>query len=83
MTLQLHPKNRNGSTSRHHKVTVWSYTRDAPKVSVVIQDETMLAGAILDEEQVGMLVKGLLDALEASKAIAASRESQETSQSGD
>ena len=82
MTLELHPKNGNGSTSRHHKVTVSSYMEDAPRVSVVIQDQTMLAGALLDEEQVGMLVKGLLDALEASKAIAASRESQEARLAG-
>ena len=49
---------------------VWSYTEDVPKVSVVIQDQAMLAGALLDEDQVGMLVEGILDALEASKAHA-------------
>ena len=79
MTLELHPKDRNGSTSRHHKVMVSSYAEDVPKVSVVIQDQTMLAGALLDEDQAGMLVKGLLDALEAAKAIAAGRESHESS----
>jgi len=61
---------------------VSSYAGDVPRVSVGIQDQGMLAGALLDEEEVGMLVKGLLDALEASKAIAASRESQEASQDG-
>ena len=68
VTLQLHPTSRNGSTSRHHKITVSSYTDDAPKVTIGIQDQTMAAGATLDEDQVGLLVKGLLDALEASKA---------------
>ena len=72
MTLELHPKDRRGATSRHHKVMVWSYTEDVPKVSVVIQDQAMLAGALLDEDQVGMLVQGLFDALEASKANASS-----------
>jgi hypothetical protein len=48
MTLELHPKDRRGATSRHHKVM----------------------GALLDEDQVGMLVQGILDALEASKANA-------------
>ena len=70
MTLELHPKDRRGATSRHHKVMVWSYTEDVPKVSLVIQDQAMLAGALLDEDQVGMLIQGLLDALEASKANA-------------
>jgi len=72
MTLELHPKDRRGATSRHHQVMVWSYTEDIPKVSVVIQDQAMLAGALLDEDQVGMLIQGLLDALEASKANASS-----------
>ena len=49
---------------------VWSYTEDVPKVSVVIQDQAVLAAALLDEDQVGMLIQGLLDALEASKANA-------------
>lgn len=42
---------------------------------MMIQNGGMSAGALLDEEEVGILVKGLLDALEAAKAIAASRES--------
>jgi hypothetical protein len=82
MTLELHPKNLRGSTSRHHTVMVSPYTEDVPRVSVRIQDQSLLAGALLDEKEVGMLVKGLLDALEASKAIAVSRDSQEASQGG-
>lgn len=80
MTLNLRPKDRDGSTSRFREVTVESYAEDVPRVSMWIQNQGMGAVVALDEEEVGRLVKGLRDALEASKAIVASRESQETSQ---
>jgi hypothetical protein len=80
--LELHPKDRRGRTNRHHMVRVSASKQAAPGINLSIQDQTMLAGATLDEEELGMLIKGLRDALEASKAIAASREGQEASQGG-
>jgi hypothetical protein len=59
------------------KLTVETYATDVPQVRVRIQNGSQGGSAILDEKEVGRLVKGLLDALEASKAIAASPESQE------
>lgn len=82
MTLELHPKDRRGSTNRFRVVRVSSRTEDVPRVSIGIQDQGMGAGLILDEEEMGRLIKGLRDALEASKAIAASRDSQEATQGG-
>jgi hypothetical protein len=80
MTLDLRPKDRSGSTSPFRVVKVESYTDYAPRVSIWIQNQSMGASVLLDEDEVGKLVTGLRDALEASKASAASRESQETSQ---
>jgi hypothetical protein len=82
VTLDLLPKDRRGSISRHRRITVSPSTRDVPGVSLSMQDQSMLVGFLLDEEEVGSLVQGLRDALEASKTIAASRESQGTSQDG-
>jgi hypothetical protein len=79
ITLNLQPKDLRGSTSRHRRIMVSAHTKDVPSVSVWIQDQNMAAGVFLDEEEMGRLVKGLHDALEASKAIAAS---PETSQDG-
>jgi hypothetical protein len=83
-TLRLQPKDRYGTSSRRYPViTVSSFVRDVSRVGVfVISDTGMAAGANLDEEEVDMLIKGLRDALEESKAIAAGRESQEASQGG-
>jgi hypothetical protein len=81
ITLELHPKDLRGRTGRHHMIRV-SPNKEAPGINVSIQAQTMLAGAHLDEQELDMLIKGLRDALEASKAIAASRESQEAGQGG-
>lgn len=81
-TLELHPKDRRGSTSRFRVVTVDARTEDVPKVSIWIQNESTGASVLLDEEETGLLIKGLRDALEESKAIAASRDSHEASQGG-
>jgi len=78
----MRPKDRRGSTSRYRVVKVEAYTQDASCVRVWIQDQSMGAGITLDEEEVGKLVNGLVDALQAAKAIIASRESQEASQDG-
>jgi hypothetical protein len=82
MTLELHPKDRRGATSRFRVVRVSSYTDDVPRVSIGIQNESMAAGFILDEEEMGRLIKGLHDAMEASKATTASRGSPEANQGG-
>jgi hypothetical protein len=57
------------------ELTVGAHATDVPQVRVWIQNGGQGGSAILDEEEVGMLVKGLLDALEASRAIIASRPS--------
>lgn len=82
ITMNLQPKDLRGSTSSHRRIIVSAQTKDVPSVSVWIQDQNMAVGVYLDEEEMGRLVKGLHDALEASKAIAASRESPESSQDG-
>lgn len=82
MTLNLRPKDRGGSTNRYRVVRVESYAEDVPRVGMWIQNQGMGAAVTLDEEEVGRLIKGLRDALETSKEIAASRESQEASQEG-
>jgi hypothetical protein len=88
VTLELNPKDHRGSTHGHSRVKVWSYERSnegegvPTMVSVAIQDKDMLTGVLLDEEETGRLIKGLRDALEVSKAIAASQERQEAGRNG-
>ena len=82
ITLNLCPKDLRGSTNLHRRIIVSAQTKDVPSVSVWIQDQNMAAGVFLDEEEMDRLVKGLQDALEASIAIAASRENPESSQDG-
>jgi hypothetical protein len=80
--LELHPKDRRGRTGRHHMIRVFPGKGATPGIGLSIQDQSMLAGANLDEEELGLLIKGLQDALEASRAIAARREGEEASQGG-
>ena len=69
-------------TGRHRGISVTAYTRDVPGVSVWVQDESMGASVILDEGEATAVVNGLLEALQASKALIARREGREASQDG-
>ena len=82
VTLEMRPKDRRGATSRYRVVKVEAYTEDVPRVRVWIQDQSMGVTLNLDEEEVGRFIDGPREALQAAKANAASRESQEAGQDG-
>lgn len=65
-----------------YRLTVYSHVTDAPQVGMWLRTGSSGGTVLLDEEEVGMLVKGLLDALQAAKATVAARESQEGSHDG-